>query len=200
GGPSGWCHCRAYLVASAGRADSVGSIARPGLASFHRANAGRHSCRHTRDRAGRSEERRPPGCGHPCALRRKSAEKSQGLSQKADRGRAGGETAEVKTEIVSAVRAGLGFSGSETDDPSQTGATVLVRAESSEGCAKAIKLLRGGEVVALPTETVYGLAADALKPGAVAKIFEAKERPRFDPLIVHLPNRGALDEFAIVES
>jgi L-threonylcarbamoyladenylate synthase len=40
----------------------------------------------------------------------------------------------------------------------------------------------------LPTETVYGLAADALNSIAVAKIFEAKERPRFDPLIVHLPN------------
>jgi L-threonylcarbamoyladenylate synthase len=106
----------------------------------------------------------------------------------------------VKTEIVSAVRAGPGFSGSEADDPSQTGATVLVRAEPSEGCEKAIEFLRAGEIVALPTETVYGLAADALNPGAVAKIFEAKERPRFDPLIVHLPNRGALDEFAIVES
>jgi tRNA A37 threonylcarbamoyladenosine synthetase subunit TsaC/SUA5/YrdC len=47
-----------------------------------------------------------------------------------------------------------------------------------------------GEVVALPTETVYGLAADALNPDAVTKIFEAKERPRFDPLIVHLPSRG----------
>jgi L-threonylcarbamoyladenylate synthase len=55
-------------------------------------------------------------------------------------------------------------------------------------------------VVALPTETVYGLAADALNPDAVAKIFEAKERPRFDPLIVHLPNPEALDEIAIVES
>jgi len=106
----------------------------------------------------------------------------------------------VKTEIVSAVRAGLAFSGSEADDPSQTGATALVRAESSEGCARAIKLLREGEVVALPTETVYGLAADALNPDAVVKIFEAKERPRFDPLIVHLPNREALDEIAIVES
>src|SRR5439155_1560434 len=52
----------------------------------------------------------------------------------------------------------------------------------------------------LPTETVYGLAADALNPDAVAKIFEAKERPRFDPLIVHLPNREALDEIATVES
>jgi len=106
----------------------------------------------------------------------------------------------VKTEIVSAVRAEQAFSGSQADDPSQTGGTALVRAESSGGCAKAIKLLREGEVVALPTETVYGLAADALNPAAVAKIFEAKERPRFDPLIVHLPNRKVLDDIAIVES
>ncbi|MCB1226184.1 MAG: threonylcarbamoyl-AMP synthase, partial [Verrucomicrobiales bacterium] len=47
-------------------------------------------------------------------------------------------------------------------------------------------------VVALPTETVYGLAADALNPAAVAKIFEAKERPTFDPLIVHLPHKKDL--------
>ena len=71
---------------------------------------------------------------------------------------------------------------------------------SAPECAKAIKLLQNGQVVALPTETVYGLAADALNPDAVAKIFEAKERPRFDPLIVHLPNRETLDEIAIVES
>ena len=71
---------------------------------------------------------------------------------------------------------------------------------SAQECAKAIKLLRNGEVVALPTETVYGLAADALNPDTVAKIFDAKERPRFDPLIVHVPNREALDEIATVES
>jgi L-threonylcarbamoyladenylate synthase len=58
--------------------------------------------------------------------------------------------------------------------------------------AAAVELLRKGEIVALPTETVYGLAADALNPIAVAKIFEAKERPRFDPLIVHLPSRDWL--------
>jgi L-threonylcarbamoyladenylate synthase len=56
----------------------------------------------------------------------------------------------------------------------------------------AVELLRKGDLVALPTETVYGLAAKALNPIAVAKIFEAKERPRFDPLIVHLPNRDWL--------
>jgi L-threonylcarbamoyladenylate synthase len=60
----------------------------------------------------------------------------------------------------------------------------------------AVELLRRGELVALPTETVYGLAACALDPIAVAKIFEAKERPRFDPLIVHLPNRDWLRRIA----
>jgi L-threonylcarbamoyladenylate synthase len=57
----------------------------------------------------------------------------------------------------------------------------------------AVELLRKGDVVALPTETVYGLAANALNPIVIAKIFEAKERPRFDPLIVHLPNREWLE-------
>ena len=61
-----------------------------------------------------------------------------------------------------------------------------------------VALLRAGESVGLPTETVYGLAADALNPIAVAKIFEAKERPRFDPLIVHLPDRDWLEEIAYV--
>jgi L-threonylcarbamoyladenylate synthase len=71
-------------------------------------------------------------------------------------------------------------------------------AERKKTVARAVDLLRKGEVVALPTETVYGLAADALKPIAVAKIFEAKERPRFDPLIVHLPNRDWLERIADV--
>ena len=64
--------------------------------------------------------------------------------------------------------------------------------------AAAVELLCKGEIVALPTETVYGLAADALNPIAVAKIFEAKERPRFDPLIVHLPSRDWLERIADV--
>ena len=64
--------------------------------------------------------------------------------------------------------------------------------------AAAVELLRKRETVALPTETVYGLAADALNPIAVAKIFEAKERPRFDPLIVHLPGRDWLNRVAVL--
>lgn len=66
--------------------------------------------------------------------------------------------------------------------------------EISTDRTAAVELLREGEIVALPTETVYGLAADALNPVAVAKIFEAKERPRFDPLIVHLPDRDWLEK------
>jgi L-threonylcarbamoyladenylate synthase len=69
-----------------------------------------------------------------------------------------------------------------------------VKTEISTDRTAAVELLREGEIVALPTETVYGLAADALNPIAVAKIFEAKERPRFDPLIVHLPDRDWLEK------
>jgi L-threonylcarbamoyladenylate synthase len=69
---------------------------------------------------------------------------------------------------------------------------VKTKIVSSLECAEAVTLLHAGEIVGLPTETVYGLAADALNPLAIAKIFEAKERPRFDPLIVHLPDRAWL--------
>ena len=67
-----------------------------------------------------------------------------------------------------------------------------------EGVSAACALLRAGEVVALPTETVYGLAADAFNPAAVAKVFAAKERPEFDPLIVHIASRGDLKRVANV--
>src|SRR5699024_11229128 len=51
---------------------------------------------------------------------------------------------------------------------------------------EAAQLLRKGEVVAFPTETVYGLGADATNEGAVAKIFKAKNRPQDNPLLVHV--------------
>lgn len=64
---------------------------------------------------------------------------------------------------------------------------------------KAKQLLQNGGLVAIPTETVYGLAANALDPDAVLKIFEAKNRPHFDPLIIHTDNmekaRGWVSEF-----
>ncbi len=64
--------------------------------------------------------------------------------------------------------------------------------------AAAVKELRAGEVVALPTETVYGLAADAFNAEAVAKVFEVKERPSFDPLIVHVARVRDLERVAVV--
>lgn len=61
-----------------------------------------------------------------------------------------------------------------------------------EAAAEAGELLDQGEIVALPTETVYGLAASALNAEAVAKVFEVKERPSFDPLIVHIGRKSDL--------
>ena len=57
-----------------------------------------------------------------------------------------------------------------------------------DGVSTVVEALASGEPVALPTETVYGLAADALSPEACAKIFEAKSRPLSDPLIIHIPS------------
>ena len=71
--------------------------------------------------------------------------------------------------------------------------------EKAAAVARAVALLRNGEAVALPTETVYGLAADARSAEAVVKIFETKERPRFDPLIVHMPDRDWLERVALIE-
>ncbi len=67
---------------------------------------------------------------------------------------------------------------------------------NDELIAKAVALLRAGQVVALPTETVYGLGADALNPAAVARIFALKGRPTEHPLIVHLPPDEPLDNWA----
>jgi L-threonylcarbamoyladenylate synthase len=64
-------------------------------------------------------------------------------------------------------------------------------AATPSGVAEAAALLQGGGLVAMPTETVYGLAADALNAQAVAKVFEAKGRPAFDPLIVHVAQADA---------
>lgn len=66
----------------------------------------------------------------------------------------------------------------------------------SDGPARAARALRAGGLVILPTETVYGLAADAADPRAVAAIFEAKGRPRFNPLIAHVPDLAAAARFA----
>lgn len=72
--------------------------------------------------------------------------------------------------------------------------------DSPADLSRAAELLRQGEIVALPTETVYGLAADALNTVAVRKIFEAKGRPFLDPLIVHVSDLDALARVAVPDA
>jgi L-threonylcarbamoyladenylate synthase len=67
-----------------------------------------------------------------------------------------------------------------------------------DGLQRAAELLRSGGTVAFPTETVYGLGADALDGVAVARIFEAKRRPSWDPVIVHVCDRTMLERVAHV--
>lgn len=64
--------------------------------------------------------------------------------------------------------------------------TTEVLPADARGIALAVELLRKGQPVALPTETVYGLAADATSGEAVARVYAAKGRPSFNPLIVHV--------------
>jgi L-threonylcarbamoyladenylate synthase len=70
---------------------------------------------------------------------------------------------------------------------------LLLPADDAGAIAQAARILREGGLVAFPTETVYGLGADALDVAAVARIFAAKGRPTFDPLIVHLADRTWLE-------
>jgi L-threonylcarbamoyladenylate synthase len=71
-----------------------------------------------------------------------------------------------------------------------------IRSADALAVADAAARLRSGDIVAIPTETVYGLAADASNADAVAKIYAAKGRPDFNPLIVHVPDREAAEAIA----
>ncbi|NJL17992.1 MAG: threonylcarbamoyl-AMP synthase [Nitrospira sp.] len=82
----------------------------------------------------------------------------------------------------------------ETNLPKGT----LLAASDAASIRLAGRIIKTGGLVAFPTETVYGLGCDALNPDAAAKVFEAKQRPQFDPLIVHIADRTQLD--AVVAS
>ena len=71
-----------------------------------------------------------------------------------------------------------------------------ILATNDSGIARAARALAEGLLVAIPTETVYGLGANAFDVRAVARVFEAKRRPSFDPLIVHIAELGFLEEVA----
>ncbi|KTE76021.1 L-threonylcarbamoyladenylate synthase [Sphingopyxis sp. A083] len=67
----------------------------------------------------------------------------------------------------------------------------------ADAIARAAELIAAGQPVAVPTETVYGLAADARNPQAVARIYAAKGRPDFNPLIVHVPDLAAAERLGV---
>ena len=74
--------------------------------------------------------------------------------------------------------------------------TLRLHPQNLQDLARAANILRSGGTVAFPTETVYGLGANALSAAAVEKIFLAKQRPHWDPLIVHIASRRQLSEIA----
>ena len=79
------------------------------------------------------------------------------------------------------------------------GKRANIRPADDDALEAAAGILRAGGLVAFPTETVYGLGADATDDRAVAAIFEAKGRPRFNPLIVHLPEAAAADGLVVLD-
>ncbi|WP_134724290.1 L-threonylcarbamoyladenylate synthase [Paracoccus luteus] len=76
---------------------------------------------------------------------------------------------------------------------------TLTLRQDPQGIARAAELLAAGQAVALPTETVYGLAADARDGAAVARIYAAKGRPAFNPLIVHVADTAAARAIALLD-
>ena len=79
-----------------------------------------------------------------------------------------------------------------------TFSTLHLRAIESD-LDRAAQLLRSGDLVAFPTETVYGLGADARNGTAVANIYAAKGRPSFNPLIVHVPDVASAKKICRLE-
>ncbi len=99
-----------------------------------------------------------------------------------------------RTRIRSAM--GLSNSGSSGQTRLFMSRTIIIREHETEAVAETVRLLRDGRLVAIPTETVYGLAADATNGLAVASIFEAKGRPRFNPLICHMSDLAMAEDHA----
>ena len=81
-------------------------------------------------------------------------------------------------------------------NPVNVGLTTLIWPANEAAVADAADCLAGGGLVAFPTETVYGLGADAANPDAVARLYQAKGRPSFNPLIAHVGDLGAAQRIA----
>jgi L-threonylcarbamoyladenylate synthase len=77
------------------------------------------------------------------------------------------------------------------------GSASRAAAEADEALNCAAEILRNGGLVAMPTETVYGLGANALDAAAVERIFKAKQRPAWDPIIVHISDEAMLEDLVV---
>jgi len=97
-------------------------------------------------------------------------------------------------------RASVLCAGSMTPPPPAPRDRPRIEAATIGATAEAARLILQGRLVALPTETVYGLAGDAANDAAVAAIFAAKDRPQFNPLIVHVPGGAAADRLGILDA
>lgn len=75
----------------------------------------------------------------------------------------------------------------------------MIAAPTPEAIAQAVAILKAGGLIGLPTETVYGLAADAANGDALAAVFALKGRPRFNPLIAHVADRAAAEAIAVFD-
>jgi L-threonylcarbamoyladenylate synthase len=84
--------------------------------------------------------------------------------------------------------------------PTQRHMQTLTLQPDPQGLTRAAQILRDGGLVAFATETVYGLGADACNDLAVARIFAAKDRPRFNPLIVHIADQAMAERFAVFDA
>src|SRR3954464_3209313 len=78
--------------------------------------------------------------------------------------------------------------------------TTKILSFTGPAIAEAARLILAGEPVAVATETVYGLAADATNAAAVARIYEAKGRPSFNPLIVHVPDLATAERIGAFDA
>jgi L-threonylcarbamoyladenylate synthase len=87
----------------------------------------------------------------------------------------------------------------ESDKVALMQCIIISDANRAQAVAQAAEALRAGKLVAVPTETVYGLAADAANGEAVARIFEAKGRPRFNPLICHVTDIAMAALYGVVD-
>ncbi|KAI8875416.1 translation factor [Backusella circina FSU 941] len=98
----------------------------------------------------------------------------------------------MQTQVIKVNAANFTFTTSNDEFPQQNGKVVLTNEHDQSAIQKAVDWLKQGEAVGIPTETVYGLAANALSADAVSKIFAAKNRPQDNPLIVHVSSMDML--------